>query len=120
LLRNKKEEWKLSVCQTTSDAESTREGDQMVFAAGTQERDQKTLNIRLRFALIIFSVVSNHSSHPFDPAVKKLISIPHPIESLEKVVNFGKTWKDLMVDCAKSLQFLLVYDDELFVTFQWR
>jgi hypothetical protein len=91
LLRNKKEEWKLSACQTTSYAKSTREGDQIVFAAGTQERNQKTGNIRLRLALIVFSIMSNHSSHPFDPATNKPISIPPPIELLEKVVNFGKT-----------------------------
>jgi hypothetical protein len=90
LLRNKKEEWKLSACQTTSDAKSTREGDQIVFTARTQERNQKTVNIRLRLALIVFSIMSNQSSHPFDPATNKLISIPPPIGLLEKVGHLDK------------------------------
>jgi hypothetical protein len=90
LLKNKKDEWKLSVHQTTSSAESTREGDQLVFAAGTQERNQKTLNIRLRLALIVFSIMSNHSSHLFDPSAKNLISIPPPIGLLEKVGHLDK------------------------------
>ena len=40
------------------------------------------------------------------------------IELLEKVVNFGKTCKDLTVDSVRSFRFLLVYGDELFVIFQ--
>jgi hypothetical protein len=39
------------------------------------------------------------------------------IESLEKVVHFGKSCEDETFDSAKSLRFLLVYGDELFVMF---
>jgi hypothetical protein len=42
------------------------------------------------------------------------------LEVPEKVVNFGKTCKDLMVDSVRNFRFILVYGDELFVIFQWR
>jgi hypothetical protein len=44
--------------------------DQKVFAAGTQERYQKRVNIKLCLALRVLSIPRNHPSHPFDPAVK--------------------------------------------------
>jgi hypothetical protein len=47
-------------------------------------------------------------------------SLQNKNDSLERLVNFGKTDMNLTLDSAGSLRFLLVYDDQADVMFHWR